>query len=46
MDVDGSQRRMAAYLRDHQDEVAGRWSEMSGADERGVGELRAARSAG
>ncbi len=75
MDIDSSQRRMAAYLRDHQDKVVGRWSElvvaglrgrssaaevrceledlyslviraMSGADEQGAGELRAARSAG
>ena len=28
MDVDSSQGRMAAYLRDHQDKVVGRWTEM------------------
>ena len=28
MDVDSSQRRMAAYLRDHQDKLVGRWSEI------------------
>jgi rsbT co-antagonist protein RsbR len=28
MDVDSSQRRMAAYLRDHQDKVVGRWTEL------------------
>ena len=28
MDVNSSQRRMAAYLRDHQDKVVGRWSEL------------------
>src|SRR5215471_14782845 len=28
MDVDSSQGRMAAYLRDHQDKVVGRWSEL------------------
>jgi rsbT co-antagonist protein RsbR len=28
MDVDSSQRRMAAYMRDHQDKVVGRWSEL------------------
>ena len=28
MDVDGSQRRMAAYMRDHQDKVVGRWTEI------------------
>ena len=28
MDVDSSQGRMAAYMRDHQDKVVGRWSEL------------------
>ena len=28
MDVDSSQGRMAAYLRDHQDKIVGRWSEL------------------
>ena len=28
MDVDSSQQRMAAYMRDHQDKVVGRWSEL------------------
>jgi rsbT co-antagonist protein RsbR len=28
MDVANSQRRMAVYLRDHQDKVVGRWSEL------------------
>jgi rsbT co-antagonist protein RsbR len=28
MDVDSSQGRMAAYLRDHQDKVVGRWTEL------------------
>jgi len=28
MDVDSSQGRMAAYLRDHQDKVVGRWTEI------------------
>jgi rsbT co-antagonist protein RsbR len=28
MDVNSSQGRMAAYLRDHQDKVVGRWSEL------------------
>jgi rsbT co-antagonist protein RsbR len=28
MDVDGSQGRMAAYMRDHQDKVVDRWSEL------------------
>jgi rsbT co-antagonist protein RsbR len=28
MDVDSSQARMAAYMRDHQDKVVGRWSEL------------------
>src|SRR5436309_255471 len=35
MDVDGSQRRMAAYMRDHQDKVTGRWSELVVAGLRG-----------
>ena len=43
MDVDGSQRRMAAYMRDHQDKVVGRWSELVAAALRGrssAGEMR------
>ena len=28
MDVDSSQRQMAAYLRDHQDKLVGRWTEL------------------
>jgi len=28
MDVDSSQRRMAAYMRDHQDKVVGRWTDL------------------
>jgi rsbT co-antagonist protein RsbR len=28
MDVDSSQGRMAAYMRDHQDKVVGRWTEL------------------
>jgi rsbT co-antagonist protein RsbR len=28
MDVDSSQARMAAYMRDHQEKVVGRWSEL------------------
>jgi rsbT co-antagonist protein RsbR len=35
MDVDSSQRRMAAYMRDHQDKVVGRWSELVAASLRG-----------
>ena len=35
MDVDSSQRRMAAYMRDHQDKVVGRWSELVVASLRG-----------
>ena len=35
MDVDSSQGRMAAYLRDHQDKVVGRWSELVVAGLRG-----------
>jgi rsbT co-antagonist protein RsbR len=35
MDVDGSQARMAALLRDHQDKVVGRWSELVAAGIRG-----------
>src|SRR6266516_2920066 len=35
MDVDSSQRRMAAYMRDHQDKVMGRWSELVAAGLRG-----------
>jgi rsbT co-antagonist protein RsbR len=29
MDVDSSQGRMAAYMRDHQDKVVGRWTEIA-----------------
>jgi len=35
MDVDSSQGRMAAYMRDHQDKVVGRWSELVAAGLRG-----------
>ena len=35
MDVDSSQGRMAAYMRDHQDKVVGRWSELVVAGVRG-----------
>jgi rsbT co-antagonist protein RsbR len=35
MDVEGSQRQMAAYLRDHQDKVVGRWSDLVVAGVRG-----------
>ena len=35
MDVDSSQGRMAAYMRDHQDKVVGRWSEIVAAGLRG-----------
>jgi rsbT co-antagonist protein RsbR len=35
MDVDSSQARMAAYMRDHQDKVVGRWSELVAAGLRG-----------
>ena len=35
MDVDRSQQRMAAYMRDHQDKVIGRWSELTSAGLRG-----------
>ena len=35
MDVDSSQGRMAAYMRDHQDKVVGRWSELVVASLRG-----------
>ena len=28
MDVDSSQGRMAAYMRDHQDKVVSRWTEL------------------
>jgi rsbT co-antagonist protein RsbR len=43
MDVDSSQARMAAYMRDHQDKVVGRWSELVAAGLRGrssVAEIR------
>ncbi len=35
MDVDSSQRQMAAYLRDHQDKLVGRWTELVVAGLRG-----------
>ena len=35
MDVDSSQGRMAVYMRDHQDKVVGRWSEIVAAGLRG-----------
>jgi rsbT co-antagonist protein RsbR len=35
MDVDASQGQMAAYLRDHQEKVLGRWSELTVAGVRG-----------
>jgi rsbT co-antagonist protein RsbR len=35
MDVDGSQPRMAVFLRDHQDKIVGRWSELVAAGVRG-----------
>jgi len=35
MDVDNSQRRMAAYMRDHQDKVVDRWTELVVAGLRG-----------
>ena len=35
MDVDSSQRRMAAYMHDHQDKVVSRWSELVAAGLRG-----------
>jgi rsbT co-antagonist protein RsbR len=35
MDVDGSQTRLAAFLRDHQDKIVGRWSELVVAGVRG-----------
>jgi len=35
MDVDSSQGRMVAYMRDHQDKVVGRWSELVAAGLRG-----------
>jgi rsbT co-antagonist protein RsbR len=35
MDIDGSQARMAAFLRDHQDKIVGRWSELVVAAVRG-----------
>ena len=43
MDVDSSQQRMAAYMRDHQDKVVGRWTELVVAGLRGrssVAEVR------
>jgi rsbT co-antagonist protein RsbR len=35
MDVDGRQARMAAFMRDHQEKVVGRWSELVAAGIRG-----------
>ncbi|HEY2523344.1 MAG TPA: STAS domain-containing protein [Streptosporangiaceae bacterium] len=35
MEIDSSQGRMAAYMRDHQDKVVGRWSELVAAGIRG-----------
>jgi hypothetical protein len=35
MDVGSSQGRMAAYMRDHQEKVVGRWSELVAAGIRG-----------
>ena len=35
MDLDSSQGRMAAFMRDHQDKVVGRWSELVAAGLRG-----------
>ena len=35
MDVGGTSERMAVYLRDHQDKVVGRWSELVLAGVRG-----------
>ncbi len=35
MDVDGSQARMAAFMRDHQDKIVGRWSDLVAAGVRG-----------
>ena len=43
MDVDSSQQRMAAYMRDHQDKVVGRWTDLVVAGLRGrssVAEVR------
>src|ERR1700691_3054645 len=44
MDVDGSQARMAAFLRDHQDKIVGRWSELVVASVRGRSSAVEARS--
>ena len=35
MEIDSSQGRMAAYMRDHQDKVVGRWAELVAAGTRG-----------
>jgi hypothetical protein len=35
MDVGSSQGRLAVYMRDHQDKVVGRWSELVAAGIRG-----------
>jgi rsbT co-antagonist protein RsbR len=43
MDVDGGQRRIAALMRDHQDKIVGRWTELVVASIRGrssAGEIR------
>ena len=44
MDVDASQARMAAFLRDHQDKIVGRWSELVVAGVRGRSSVVEARS--
>jgi rsbT co-antagonist protein RsbR len=44
MDIDGSQARMAAFLRDHQDKIVGRWSELVVAGVRGRSSVVEARS--
>jgi hypothetical protein len=36
MDVDGRQERMAAFMRDHQEKVVGRWSELVATGVRGA----------
>jgi rsbT co-antagonist protein RsbR len=35
MDVDGSQARMAAFMRDHQDKIVGRWTDLVAVGVRG-----------
>ena len=44
MDVEGSRARMAAFLRDHQDKIVGRWSELVVAGVRGRSSAVEARS--